>query len=176
MKRRIILTITALCVVLSVFLAACTFDFSGCFSPPNESGTETPPQDPTATVAELSYDIIEKDSYYYPTFKGKVSFGYYPDKITLSCAGSEKELQPRTVTYENGYYTFTFEQVILCGSLKKGEYTGTVYGYSGKTKRAVSETVTLKADDDYEVCNIMNMETNETTSAMDKESNWTPAY
>ena len=192
-KRTIALIVMTLAI--SMLLSACTFTFaldgctglSGCSF--EKCGQELMPKDPTPTVDEtgqtaFTFVLEERDSFYYPTFKGTVCFTYHPDKITLQCVNKEMTLVPTDMKIKSdGTYLFTFEQDVIYTHLEPGEYTARVIGYKGKVSTITEESTVFVVDDYYSGFNGMydidwddpNAEIKYIT-AMDKDKNWTPPY
>ena len=183
MKKSRFFLITVAVLTICFFLASCNFtiDFSGCIGSNGSSPGSKEPQSGILTPSEdyktdFSFKMVEKNSFYYPTFDGDVLFDYYPEKITVSIDNKEYKLTPKTVKLVNGSYLFGFDEIIQMYSINKGTYDVVIYGYDGETRAAVSETRKFVADDDYFVLSYIDYETGEQGWAMDKESNWTPFY
>lgn len=181
MKKRIFL-ILAMVLTLSLFLASCSFtlDFSGCIGTvPGNSGTHTGGQitpDVDNSVTAFTMTMEKDDGLYYPQFKGKIKYSYYPEKMAIEIDGNEYELEAKTVKLVNGYYLFSFDQTVQLTQIDKGQHTITAYGYQNDKKNAIEQTYLWDVDDDYSICSCVDFETGETRFGLDKESNWTPFY
>lgn len=194
-RKRLIALIVMTLVSLAMLLSACTFTFAldgctglnGCsldkcsqaISKPNPK----PTVDETGQTA-FTFVIEERDSFYYPTFKGAVCFTYHPDKITLDCVDREMTLTPTDMKINSdGTYLFTFEEDVIYSRLEPGEYTARVIGYKGNVSTVTEEYTTFSVDESYSAINgIEDVDWDNPGAeiryiyAMDKDSNWTPAY
>ena len=192
MRKKLILIITALLLVMCSLLTACTFEFdlqsctgkepgigdeiTGELTPDDNDDIigELPSEEETSDMA-FSFEI-EEDGFFYPTFIGIVTLDYCPEKVTVVCNGIETTLTPTKIDCVNELYEIRYEQQIIYDYLKKGNHTATVYSYLNSTKKVLTETLTLKANYDYEAVNILNYQTGKSGVAMDKVNNYSGAH
>ncbi len=174
MKKKFIILIT-LMLMLCTFFSGCEFMPENCLWGNNEEITNELTPDEEVSNTSITLTMV-KDGFYYPTFEGVIAFDYFPDKITVVCAGVENRLEPCSIEYKNEKYIFGFNQVIIFGALHKGEYEIKAYGYSKGKKTMITSTHNFIVDDDYFRVDGVHSETGENIVAMDKESNWTEFY
>ena len=176
MKKRFIVLITSVILMLCVFLSGCEFMPENCLWNNNGEITNELMPDESISSTSITLTMVKKDGFYYPTFEGVIVFDYYPEKITVECAGVKQRLDPISIEYKNDMYEFGFNQVILFGSLNKGEYEIKAYGYSKNKKTTITSTNNFIVDDDYFLIYMVDDATGENKVAMDKESNWSDFY
>ena len=188
-KRKNLISLIVLTLVSFVMLlSACSFTFAldgcnglnGCI--PESKPNPAPVIDETGQT-EFVFAIEERDSFFYPTFKGTVCFTYHPDKITLDCVDREMTLSPTSLRINpDGTYVFTFHEDIIYGHLEPGEYTARIIGYKGNVSTVSEEYTTFSVDDSYFALNaVYDIDWDDPNAeityicAMDKERNWTPS-
>ena len=168
-----------------LLMIVCAAMFGGCVKEkPGSGGTVVvPPGEQTDLT--YKFEIVEKDSFYFPTITGKVAFDFYPEKITVSVQDMEKELTPVGVVYVPAYYEgaerynykFSISEVVIFPELEKGKHDVVIYGYdkSGeKTANAITGQIYVKGD--MFAMTGANFGTGETLYGMDLESNWIGPY
>ena len=167
-------------VLAFAMLGGCTAD-----KPGNTGGTVVLP--PSSDPQELTYkfEIVEKDSFYFPTISGKVAFNFYPERITVSVQDMEEELTPASVVYVPAYYEgaerynyiFSISEVVIFPRLQEGTHNVVIYGYDKageKTANQITNQIYVKGE--MFACGAVDFETGETLYCMDLESNWIGPY
>lgn len=127
-------------------------------------------------AGEFTFEIVKDKGFYYPTVAGELKTEKVPDKLTVVCNDTEREVALDTINKVNGYYVITFNQRIIYGYLTAGDHEATLKAYFGSGTKVLDEKTTLNADDDYSSFVGVDMTTGESLSAMDKESNWIGPY
>lgn len=178
MKKRISALLMAL---------ICAAMFGGCVKdkPGNTGGTVVLP--PSSEPQELTYkfEIVEKDSFYFPTISGKVAFNFYPERITVSVQDMEEELTPASVVYVPAYYEgaerynyiFSISEVVIFPRLQEGTHNVVIYGYDKageKTANQITNQIYVKGDMTAMTC--LDFQTGESFSCLDLDSNWIGPY
>lgn len=181
--KKIRYVVIGIMLIVTLMLSACTFDLGSCGgNKPSGSGGAV--EVPGTSDIKLKFEIVEKNTFYYPTLSGKIRFNFYPEKMTISCAGEEKEIKPKGVIYAPSYitgkeeysYIFTLGEEIFYNRLNKGEYDVVIYGYQGGKKTPNATVTKLTVEKELFLLCAANFETGEITKAMDAEENWIGPY
>ena len=173
--------ITALLLMIIVSAAM----LGGCIKEkPGSGGTVVvPPGEQTDLT--YKFEVVEKDSFYFPTITGKVAFDFYPEKITVSVQDMEKELTPVGVVYVPAYYEgaerynyiFSISEVVIFPVLKEGTHNVIIYGYDKSGEKTANPiTGQIYVEGEMFACGGIEFDTGETYYCMDLESNWIGPY
>lgn len=151
-------------------LASCSFSFgSDCrgflenlFPNTQETPVEPPTGSEQAPTETFTFSIVEKRTFYYPTYGGTIVLDAHPDKITLTVLDKEIELKPYKLELYKGLYVFTIEsEVLLFNSIAPGEYEACLNAFNGDN---VIYSKTYKFNVSTKLVNVGDR--------MDKELNW----
>ena len=149
-------------------LALVLIFFCGCGKP-----AETTPiyQDSSAVASEFTMEIVEKDSFYYPTVKGSVVSPVRPVKIKGNFDNKWFEIDTFTKVLKIGSgYLVSFNQVVLFGQLDKGEYKVHLWVNDGNSNYCLDCETVFVVDDLYTSFTGYMWDTGKIIDAMDKES------
>lgn len=173
--------------ILAMFLTLILAFSFGC------QKSETAPKKEVLTDYDgtCKMTIVERDSFYYPTLSGTIILSVIPDGLSAEIAGEEFDLEIRSINASNGMYVLGFREEHVFGKLEKKTYSIAInVHWNGKVLQA-KNFGTFECDDDYFALHAVSfnpewgtdasnedewMQDSETIVAMDKESNWTPAY
>lgn len=121
-----------LCIVLGILLLAAGIAV-GCFccrppkpAPPAEPEKPSPP-DVVLGAGEWTFSF-EEDFLMFPTLRGTLVFEEYPDKLTFSYNGEEREIEIADADYKQ-FFVLEFEQIFLYEQIPEGAQTAAVYAY-----------------------------------------------
>ena len=105
-----------LCIVLGIVLLAAGIA-AGCFccrppkpAPPEEPEEPSPP-DVVLGAGEWTFSF-EEDFLMFPTLRGSLVFEEYPDKLTFSYNGEEREIEIADAEFKQ-YFVLEFEQTLF---------------------------------------------------------------
>lgn len=181
-------------LLISALAAITAFGFSACDGlnirlPWNGCGSDSGDNTKTSvqpilikdnSQTEFTMKIIEKDTFYYPTVKGKVKLNFYPSKLEVIVEdnGSFDILENdfTNLSYSGTNYIVAFEKEHIFGSLEEGDYNVTIKAYDQDKQYLINYETVFVVDDLYTGGPVINFETGETFYAMDKESHWVGPY
>lgn len=130
----------------------------------------------TEYSGKVAVHITKQDGLYYPTITGDIALSFLPSKLVAICADENIELAIKSVNRSNGLYILSFNQVHVFNHLEEKDYAIDMKMYYGGKVLCVLDFGVFSCDDEYSILSYIDMETGETGSGMDKESNWTPYY
>lgn len=166
-----------LCIVLGIALLAAGIAV-GCFccrppkpAPPEEPNEPSPP-DVILGAGEWTFSF-EEDFLMFPTLRGSLVFEEYPDKLTFSYNGEEREIEIADADYKQ-YFVLEFEQIFLYERIPKGAQTATVYAYKRGEKSLIG-TAEIVSEHDYYLSAASSLGGG-SVSGMDSEDFWTGNY
>ena len=181
MKRFLKIVLITLCALTCVvFATACDLPFrlpSSCSS--EEGDKEITVEQPILledNKTTFTMTMVEKESFYYPTIKGKVNLSFSPSKLEVIVEDNGSfdiaEDDFTNLSYSNNRYIVSFEKVHIFGRLDEGDYTVQIKAYNGDKDYMVKYETVFVVDELYTAFNGVNFETGKPLYAMDKESNW----
>lgn len=140
--------------LLSLLLVFTLCFATGCAAPKQDNTDE--PVSITHTERfevddETSFEVLQSATdplKFYPTLKGSFSSNYLPDKVTITCAGEEKNIKYTVESTKEGF-KLNFNQIINYYALAKYDYPVQFHVYKNGWKKELASDVSLNCPDYY---------------------------
>ena len=116
---------------------------------------------------------FEEDYFMFPTLRGTLVFEEYPDKLTFSYNGEEREIEIADAEFKQ-YFVLEFEQIFLYEQIPEGAQTAAVYAYKRGEKSLIG-TAEIVSEHDYYLTTAAS-HGGGSVSGMDSEDFWTENY
>ena len=161
-KNKLFLWIILFFVLLSL-AGVSSVIFNKSTSPPDTPPSESVEQEEITT--SFTFDLIERDGFYYPTLSAQFQLDFNPDEFILEGFNSSYILnKDRIELTSDGWPLFIFEEnVYVFENISIGEHEVSICAYKGKEKiKVISTTISV----DYTLVGCGDR--------MDKASNWLP--
>ena len=177
--------IALLCVVLVAIFLVPAFCGDGKISLKGCDGLNDPPNivipgddEESPTESSYTFELVKKDSFYYPTLKGTIVSTEYPETLVFSYNGEEREITSKAISFNktSQKYVTEIEQVFIYGYIKAGNQSAGIFMNRDGEKISVAKISTITCPNDLFAINGVIDGSEQAFSAMDAEDNWTENY